>query len=212
MTARRLIEWRNPHEPMDAGFGRQQPIGILAGNKDGRALQPRFVARLIVDHLAFEATPLGPAQIHAEQHCRPVLRFRAASTRMDGHEGVLAIVLAAKHLLDLAGLHLPIEPIERLRELGVHALARLRPLDEDAEVVAFLLEREAQVAILLEPAAALQDFLGFGLVFPEIVGGRTRVQAVQLLLGAGGLKDSSGGRRRVWSDPDNGASSLQQSA
>src|SRR5262245_47331530 len=207
-----LIERRNAHEAVDAHFGRKQSVGVLAGDGQRHALQARFVARLVVDHLALEAAALHPAEIHAQQHLGPVLRLGAAGARMDGDDGVLPIVLAAEHLLDFAGLHLLIERVERLRELRVDLLARLGPLDEHAEVVALFPERPHQIAILLEPAAALQDFLGFGLVFPEIVGGRTRVQAVQLLLGAGGLKDSSGGRRRVWSDPDSGASTRRLSA
>ena len=96
---------------------------------------------------------------------------------MDGDDGVAAIVLAAEHLLDLAGLHFLIERLERLAELGVDRLARFGPLDEHGEVVALLLERHDQVAILLEPPAALLDLLGFGLVFPEIGRGGARVEA-----------------------------------
>jgi hypothetical protein len=77
-------------------------------------------------------------------------------------------VLAAEHLLDLAGLHFLIERLERLAEILVDRFAGLGPLDEDGEVVALSLEREDQIAIQLEPAAALQDFLRFGLIFPEI--------------------------------------------
>jgi hypothetical protein len=87
---------------------------------------------------------------------------------MDRDDGVLAIVLAAEHLLDLAGLHFLIERLERLSEILVDRFAGLGPLDEDGEVVALSLEREDQIAIQLEPAAALQDLLRFGLIFPEI--------------------------------------------
>ena len=51
-------------------------------------------------------------------------------------DGVLAIVLAAEHLLDLAGLHLLVERIERLGKLGVDGLPRLSPLHQHGEVVA----------------------------------------------------------------------------
>ena len=55
---------------------------------------------------------------------------------MNRHDGVPAVVLAAEHLLDLAGLHFLIERVDGLRELGVDRFARGRPLDEHAEVVA----------------------------------------------------------------------------
>jgi hypothetical protein len=121
-------------------------------------------------------------------------------------------VLAAEHLLDLAGLHFLIEEIERLRELGVDALAGVRPLDQHGEIVALLLERDAQVAILLQPAAALQDLLRFGLVFPEIGRGGARLEAVQFVCGSRRLKDSSADRWRVCGDPRSGASDRRRSA
>jgi hypothetical protein len=70
-------------------------------------------------------------------------------------------VFAAEHLLDLARLHFLIERVETLREFGVDRLARFRPLGQNGEVVRLFPERDAQIAILLEAAAALQDLLGF---------------------------------------------------
>ena len=96
---------------------------------------------------------------------------------MDGDDRVLAIVLAAEHLLDLAGLHFLLERIERLAELGVDRLAGLGPFDEHGEIVALLLERRHQIAVLLEPPAALQHLLRFGLIFPEIGRGGARLEA-----------------------------------
>jgi hypothetical protein len=86
-------------------------------------------------------------------------------------------VLAAEHLLDLAGLHFLIEPIEPLRELGIDGLAGLGPLDEHSQIVGLLGQRQDEVALLLEAAAALQDLLRFGLVFPEIGSGGARFEA-----------------------------------
>jgi hypothetical protein len=85
-------------------------------------------------------------------------------------------VLAAEHLLDLAGLHFLIEAIEPLRELGVDRLARLGPLDEHRQVVRLFGERYDEVTLLLEAAAALQDLLRFGLIFPEIGSGGARFE------------------------------------
>jgi len=110
---------------------------------------------------------------------------------VDRDDRVLAIVFAAEHLLDFTGLHFLIQSVERLRELRVDRLPRARPLDEHAEVVAALSQRHNQIAILLEPSTALQDFLGFGLVFPEIGRGGARLEAVQLVVRAGDFKDSS---------------------
>jgi hypothetical protein len=117
---------------------------------------------------------------------------------VNSDDRVLPIVLAAEHLLDLAGLHFLVERLERLGELGVNRLARLGPLDEHAKIVALLLERQHQIAILFEAAAALENLLRFGLVLPEIVSRRAGIQPGQFFVGAGGLKDSSGDRRLAW--------------
>jgi len=106
-------------------------------------------------------------------------------------------VLAAEHFLDLARLHFQVEAFERLRELGVDRFARLRPFEKDREVVALFLEGQDEIAILLEPAAALQDFLRFGLIFPEVWRGGARLEAVQFFVGAGDLKDSSADPQRA---------------
>src|ERR1700682_1428193 len=102
---------------------------------------------------------------------------------MNRHDGVLAVVLAAEHLLDLAGLHFLIERLQRLREFGVDRFAGLGPLDEPREVVALLPERHDELAILLEPSPALQNLLRFGLIVPEIWRGGPRFEAGQFFFG-----------------------------
>ena len=111
MPPRRGIERRDPDQPVDAGFGRQQPVRVLACHRHRRALEPRFFAGLVVDDLALEAAALGPAHVHAQQHLGPVLRLGAAGAGMDGDDGVLAIVLAAEHLLHFAGLDFLVERV-----------------------------------------------------------------------------------------------------
>jgi hypothetical protein len=84
-----------------------------------------------------------------------------------------------------------IENVQSLGEFGVHGLAGPGPFEQDRQVVAALLERQHEIAILLEAPAALQGLLGFGLVLPEIRRGGARLEAVQFVEGTGGLKDSS---------------------
>jgi len=101
-------------------------------------------------------------------------------------------VLAAKHLLDLAGLHVLVERIEPGGEFAVDRLTGLRPFDEDGQIIGLFLERRDQFAILLESAPALLHFLRVGGILPEVGRGGARVEDGQLLVGAGRLKDSSG--------------------
>jgi len=121
-------------------------------------------------------------------------------------------VLAAEHFLDLCRLHFAIEGIERLREFRIDRLAGLGPLDQDGQVVTLFLEREHQVAVLLETPPALQDFLRFELVFPEIGRGGARLEAGQFVGWMRSFKDSSADRSRGGSNPRSGASCHRRSA
>src|SRR5690242_16852020 len=78
MATRGLVEWRNADEAVHSGFSGKQPIGILAFHADRDGLEPSALARLRIDHRSMKTLALTPAQIHAQEHLRPVLRFRAA--------------------------------------------------------------------------------------------------------------------------------------
>jgi hypothetical protein len=123
---------------------------------------------------------------------------------MNGDDGVLAIVLAAEHLLRLAGFDLADQFIEAAREILGHRLPRLRPFDQHREIVDAPAQRFTQVAVLFEAAAPLQQLLGAGLIFPEVGVGDPQLYAGELVGGAGCVKDSSADRTRVWRGPDTG--------
>jgi hypothetical protein len=110
-------------------------------------------------------------------------------------------VLAAQHLLDLAGFDVFLEHVERALQVGVHRLAGFRPLDQDADIVGVLAEALGKLPVLLQPPPALQDFLCVGLVVPEIRCGRLRFYLRKLRVEAGKVKDSSAGRRTAWRGP-----------
>ena len=62
---------------------------------------PGLFARHQVDDLGLETALLAPAQVHAQQHLRPVLRFGAASAGVDGDDGVAVVVRAGERQLEL---------------------------------------------------------------------------------------------------------------
>jgi hypothetical protein len=99
-------------------------------------------------------------------------------------------VLAAEHLLDLAGLDFFVERVEALRELALDGFAGLGPLEQHLQVLAALLQRLREIAILFETAPALQDLLRFGLVLPEIGRRGACLETMELFFGFGGFKDS----------------------
>jgi hypothetical protein len=77
-------------------------------------------------------------------------------------------VLAAEHLLRLAGIDFFRELVERAAEVVEHRLSRLGPLREHGQVLLALAQRFGQGAVLLEPPPALEQLLGGRLVLPEI--------------------------------------------
>jgi hypothetical protein len=204
VAACRLVEWRDADEAVDAGLGEEHPVDVIAVDREGRALDAGFIARLHVHHFALEAAPLRPAQVHPEEHLGPVLRFGPPRAGMDGDDGILAVVLATEHLLGLAGLDFDRELVEPAREVLDHGLTRLRPLDQHREVVDTALERVAHVAVVFEPAPPLQQLLRRRLVFPEVGIGDALLYLRELVAGACGVKDSSADRTRAWRDPDTG--------
>jgi hypothetical protein len=77
-------------------------------------------------------------------------------------------VLAAEHLLGLAGVDLAREVVESAAEIVGDGLARLGPLGQDVQILEPLAERLAEIAVLFETPPALQQFLRRRLVLPEV--------------------------------------------
>jgi hypothetical protein len=98
---------------VDACLGREQPVGVLALDAERRALYARLLTLLVLDDLGLEAAPLGPLQVHLEQHLGPVLRLRSARAGVDGADGIAGVVLAGEHHLGLGLGDLAPEPFEQ---------------------------------------------------------------------------------------------------
>jgi hypothetical protein len=113
-------------------------------------------------------------------------------------------VLAAEHLLRLAGLDFSPELVEAFRQIGDDILARLGPFDQDREIVDTPLQRRTQIEVGFERLAALQGLLGRRLVLPEIRSGRLLLYFREFVGGTRPVKGSSGDRSRVSRGPDTG--------
>jgi hypothetical protein len=105
-------------------------------------------------------------------------------------------VLAAEHPLRFAGVDPALEVLEGTADVVVHRLAGLGPFRQNREVVDLRPERLAEISILLEAAAPLEELLSRLLVLPEIGSRYARFDAVEFVRGAGGVKDSSAGPSR----------------
>jgi hypothetical protein len=111
-------------------------------------------------------------------------------------------VFATKHLLRLPGLDLCFEFVERAREILSDRLPRFGPFREDVQVVDSLIERRRQLAILLEPPAALEQFLSGRLILPEVRSRQALFYPCKFVGRLGGVKDGSAGQRRGGPVPD----------
>ena len=101
MTPGGLVERRDAHQPVHAGFRCQQAIRIFAFDFERHAFDAGLFTRLIVDNLSLKFTALGPLQIHAQKHFSPVLRFRSTRAGMNRADSVAWIVLAGQQRLSL---------------------------------------------------------------------------------------------------------------
>ena len=81
---------------MDAALGPQPAVGPPAVDRHGGALEAGLLALLLVDDLGPVAVPLRPAEVHPEEHLRPVGRLRAAGAGADRQERAALVVLAGE--------------------------------------------------------------------------------------------------------------------
>ena len=101
MAAAAGIERALTHQAVDAGFGTQPAVGVIADNLDGHGLNARHFTFRLFNNLGLEAARFGPAQIHTRQHAGPVLRFRTAGTGLNIEIAIGAVILAGEHAAEL---------------------------------------------------------------------------------------------------------------
>src|SRR5881394_839361 len=99
MPPRRLIERRNPHQPVHSRFSREQPISVFAAELHCGVLNARLFSRRFVQHRRAHSLSFRPAQIHPQKDGRPILRLRPSRTGLDRHDGVQMIVFSRKQRL-----------------------------------------------------------------------------------------------------------------
>ena len=90
------VERAQPHQPVHAALGLEEPVGVLALDGERRRLEAGLLARARLDELGLEAAILRPAEVHPQQHLRPVLGVGAARARVDRDDGVAGSYSPAK--------------------------------------------------------------------------------------------------------------------
>ncbi len=102
---------------MHALLRREKTVGVVAFDREGDALDARLVTLLRVVDLDLEAAVLEPAEVHAQQHLGPVLRFGTAGAGVDGDDRTALVVAATEEALLLAALERALELRYAVHEL-----------------------------------------------------------------------------------------------
>jgi hypothetical protein len=111
----------------------------------------------------------GPAEVHPEEHLRPVRGLGAAGARADRQDGVLGVVLAGEQEERALALELGAQGVRlaldvRFR-LGIRRI--LEQADELLEVGGALLQRSPEGDLVAQALGLPQDLLRGALVVPE---------------------------------------------
>ncbi len=112
MTPVTGVERRLSHQPMHANLGTQPAKGVFTVKLDRGTLDTGNIAGRGLNDLGFETAPLAPAQIHAQQHLRPVLRLGAAGAGLNIEKGVAMIHFTGKHTTEFQLLKLLFQPVD----------------------------------------------------------------------------------------------------
>jgi hypothetical protein len=136
--------------------------------------------------------PLRPAQVHAQEHLRPVGRLGAAGAGADRQDRGASVVLAGEQQLRALAGELGVELLGRAvglgLELGVTRL--LGKLDRGLEVGGTRQQAVPQLEVVTQPVGLAQDVLCAPAVVPEARLRRARVELGQSNLLAGEVKDA----------------------
>jgi hypothetical protein len=154
---------------VDAPLGPQPAVRTAAVDLDRDALEPGLLAFLLVDDLGVEAVALRPAEVHPEEHLRPVRCLRAAGPGADREDRAALVVLTGEEqgrpLPGEIGLEGRRPAVELRGQLGVAGL--LDELEGREEVVGAALEAAPKLDLGTEIACLAKDLLRAALVVPE---------------------------------------------
>ena len=151
---------------------------LVATGFDVRA--PQISRRKATPSLRLFAESSAESVVGAHQHAPRILRHR-------------------RHRVDRAWrLDFLVQQIQPRGELVVDGFTSLRPFNKNGQVFCLLPERHDEGTVLFEAPAALQHFLRFCLVLPELWRGGACFEAGQFFVGSRNVKDSSADHQRAY--------------
>ena len=95
------IKRRLAHQAVHTNLRAQPAKSILARHLHSGTLNTSHITSRALHQLRLKTLIVSPAQIHTQQHLRPVLRLSAARARLNIQVGIVRIHLTAKHTAKL---------------------------------------------------------------------------------------------------------------
>jgi hypothetical protein len=197
MAAGGLIEGRNAHQAVNAGFTGKQAVGVFTAELNRGVLDARFFAGRLVEQVGGDAVALGPAEIHAQEDGCPILRFGAAGAGLDGHDGVEVVGFSGEERfgfqfgdVGIGGVEFAVQLFQQvvlLLDVGF----LLREMDVRLDVAGEGRELIVGGDLFFGALAFAENALGGFLIVPEIGGGDARFESFQALAVLRGVKDNS---------------------
>ena len=116
MAPVRLVEWRQPNQPVNAALRAEPAEGALTRDSDGDALIAGLFTRRLVENLAVHLVAFRPAQVHPQQYLGPILRVRPPRAGMDADQRRVFGVPIGEEKVNLLLAQVGIESSEVLLE------------------------------------------------------------------------------------------------
>ena len=197
MAARVRVERALADQAVNARFGAQISVRVVATYFYRRAFDASDFAFRFFEDFGFEPFLLAVAQVHAQQHRRPVLRFGTARARLDLDEAVVRIHRVVEHP---AQLQLGDRVVEALgvvtdRSQGGFVLLFARQFQEFEEALGLVRSGFERFDQRFQLSFLLAKRLCFFGVVPDFRILQRQVGLFELPLQVGVVKDTSGVRR-----------------
>ena len=171
MTARGGVERRDAHEAMHANFRLQHAISVGAVDFECGGLDAGAFAFETVGKHGFEIAALGPAEVHAQKHLGPVLRFGAAGAGMNGDDSIARVVFTREQH---AGFELAEDfgvALQFALDVAVDGFAFAGEFEKRIEIVGHAGDSLVALDGFFETLAVLHNLLAFFGLRPEVGGG-----------------------------------------
>ena len=153
---------------MRPAFRFQVPVGVRAVHGQRRAPEARFIAGGRLEELGLEAAPFGPAEVHPDEHLRPVRRVGPADAGADRDDGIPLVVRSGELGLERGVLHLVGEGREFRGDLRIEIWIGRCERGELGEILGARAKSLPAVDARAYVSEALQDLLRALPVLPEV--------------------------------------------